>query len=513
MSGRKRNAIKTGMIGLLSQSISLILQIISRKCFIQFIGEEILGLNGTFASILSTISLAELGFQNAVAFHLYRPLAEHDREKINAIVNIYKTVYRALGIFFCVVSVLLLPFLRYVLKGVAVTNEIYLFFLLQAMTSTCSYFLAYRRAILFADQKEYVYKITDAVMNIVFKTAQIAAIVIWHSYPVYLILQIIQVYGSNLIVHFICKKRYPYIEKVRFDRAYAKKMLSDVKEISMGRFAGYVYSSTDNLLISSFLGPVCVALLGNYSTITTNLRFLTNSVLSGMIPIIGNYLAEGEDKRRQEEKFYIYQHLRYAISMVLLIPAFVLIDDFVILWVGESFVLSFTIKVLLIADQLLILLYGACADYITAKGLFRQSRVVLSAAAATNLAVSVIGVLVWGMEGVLAGTVCSQIINLTGYGWMMYQSFFDQKKGGYRKYLLKNLHFIVTFVITAALCMYVYACLPMTVSAGRFVVGGIVCELLVAVLYLLFNCRNSETRRLISMFVSLAKRKWKERRQ
>lgn len=509
MSGRKRNAVKSGMIGLLSQSISLILQIISRKFFIQFIGEEILGLNGTFASVLSTISLAELGFQNAVAYHLYRPLAENDREKINAIVNVYKTVYRALGIFFCAVSVLMLPFLKYVLKGVVVTNETYLFFLLQAMTSTCSYFLAYRRTILFADQKEYVYKIIDAVMNSVFKTAQIAAIVIWHSYPVYLTLQIVQVYGSNLIVHFICKKKYPYIEKACFDKACAKKMLSDVKEISMGRFAGYVYSSTDNLLISSFLGPVCVALLGNYSTITTNLRFLTNSVLSGMIPIIGNYLAEGEDKRRQEAKFHMYQHLRYVISMVLLIPAFVLIDDFVILWVGESFVLSAAIKVLLIADQFLILLYGACADYITARGLFKQNRMVLSAAAVTNLVISAIGVWLWGMEGVLIGTVCSQIVNFAGYGWMMHKCFFDGEKGGYGRYLLKNLHFIVTFAITTVCCMCAYACLPMAVSIGRFAAGGILCEIMVAVLYLLFNCRNDEMKRLASMFVLAVRRRWK----
>lgn len=76
MSGRKQIAIKSSIIGLMSQSASLILQIISRKVFIQFIGEEILGLNGTFASVLSTLSLAELGFQNAVSFHLYKPVAE-----------------------------------------------------------------------------------------------------------------------------------------------------------------------------------------------------------------------------------------------------------------------------------------------------------------------------------------------------------------------------------------------------------------------------------------------------
>lgn len=504
MSGRKRNALKSGMIGLISQSSSLVLQIISRKVFIQFIGEEILGLNGTFASILSTISLAELGFQNAVAFHLYRPLAEKNQEKINIIVNIYKTVYRALGIFFCVASVFLLPFLKYILKNTDITSDVYVFFLLQAMASACSYFLAYRRTILFADQKEYIYRMIDAVMNFVFKTAQIAAIVVWHSYIVYLLLQIIQVYASNLIVHFICIKKYPYINKTHFDKGYAKKILFDVKEISIGRFASYVYSSTDNLLISSFLGPVYVALLGNYATITTNLRFLTNGVLGCMVPIIGNYLAEGEDKRRQEEKFHIYQHLRYVMSMVLLIPTFTLIDDFVTLWVGEVFVLSFAVKTLLIADQFLQLLHGACVDYISAKGLFKQSRVILSITAITNLVISVIGVLLWGMEGILVGTVCSQVVGFFGYGWIMYKCFFNEKKAGYGNYLLKNLYFAVTFVISTVVCIYVYDNLPMAVSVGRFIIGGCVCEGIVVVSYLLLNCKSNEMRSLLSMIISAA---------
>ncbi len=509
MSGRKQIAVKSGIIGLMSQSASLILQIISRKVFIQFIGEEILGLNGTFASVLSTLSLAELGFQNAVSFHLYRPVAEKNEKEISDIVNIYKTIYRMIGIFFCVASVLLLPFLKYILKDIDATKDIYIFFLLQAMSSTCTYFLAYRRTILYADQKEYIYRVVDTIMNFVFKTAQIVVIVTCHSYVAYLLLQIVQVYASNIIIHCICRKKYPFIKKEPFNKAYARRILKDVKEISIGRLASYVYSSTDNLLISSFVGTVKVAGLGNYTTITTNLRMLINSILSPMIPIIGNYLTENEANEHQEKKFNIYLHLRYLITIVLLVPTFVLIDDFVSMWIGKRYILSSSIKVLLIADLFLTMLQGVCTDYISAKGLFKQNRHVLSISTGMNLGISLLLVFKLGVTGVLVGTVCAQVFNFFAYGIITYKYCFPEIKAGYRKYLLKNIYYTASFILYIIACNYIYGTWNMEASIGKFLWGGLMCEGIVGVMYLILNCKNKEMRELCGMFTSALKKKIK----
>lgn len=507
MSGRKRIAVKSGIIGLVSQITSLLLQIISRRVFIQFIGEEILGLNGTFTSVLSTLSLAELGFQNAVSFHLYRPMSEKDENKINTIVNIYRTIYRMIGIFFCVAAVALLPFLKYILKDVDITRDIYIYFLLQAMSSICTYFLAYRRTVLYADQKEYIYKVADAVTSYVFKTAQIMVIIFYHNYYIYLLLQVLQVYVANIIVHFICRRKYPYIKKEPFNKSYAKKIFRDVKDISVGRVASYIYSSTDNLLISSFVGTVKVAGLGNYTTITTNLRMLINSIMSPMIPIIGNYLTESNKAEKQEDKFKVYAHLRYLLSLLLFVPAYVLIDDFVSMWIGKEFILASSIKLFLIADLFLIMLQGACTDYMAAMGLFRQSRYITSISAGINLLLSLLLVFKWGVSGVLIGTVCSQIFNFFGYGLIIYRYCFGEIKSGYRKYLLKNLYYVTGFIITIIACSFIYGKLSFDVSIIKFILGGILCEAVILVLYFLLNWRSKEMRELYSMVINALKRK------
>ena len=58
---RDRLAVKNGVITLGCQLSDVILGFIVRKIFITYIGVEMLGLNGTFTSLLSTLSLAELG--------------------------------------------------------------------------------------------------------------------------------------------------------------------------------------------------------------------------------------------------------------------------------------------------------------------------------------------------------------------------------------------------------------------------------------------------------------------
>ena len=55
--------------------LKILVQFVSRTVFIQVLGREYLGLGGLFTNILMMLSLAELGFGEAITFSLYGPLA------------------------------------------------------------------------------------------------------------------------------------------------------------------------------------------------------------------------------------------------------------------------------------------------------------------------------------------------------------------------------------------------------------------------------------------------------
>lgn len=511
MNKRKRLVIKNGMIGITSQVISLILQLISRKCFIQFIGVEILGINNTFISLLQTLSLAELGFQTAIVYSLYKPIHENDKKVINEIVNIYKIVYRGIGIIFIGLVIVLLPFLRFILKNIQFNNSIYLFFLLQASASTCTYFLAYKRTLLYADQKEYVYKIVDMIANIIFKSLQIVTIVFLENYYLYLILQFCQVYLSNFVVHILCKKQYPYLHNVSINKTYFSRIMKDVKQVFAGRMAGYVYNCTDNLVISVMISTIAVGYFNNYTTITNNLKFLTASFMSPIAPIIGNYLIDKNTKDSRETTFRLYTHMRFIFSLIIIIPMLILIDDFIALWVGSEYVLSYWIKILLGIDLFVNLLQGPCSDYIFGSGLFKYDKYIQIIGMITNIGCSVILANILGVEGVLIGTIISQTIVWIGKSIITYRYSLVQDSTYIIKYWIKNFFYFIFALICCLVCNLAYKAILFDLSLFKLLLGGVITELIIIITYSIFFLRSSEGGKLLSMFVNMitAKRKLK----
>ena len=76
------------------------------------LGNEYLGLNGLFTSILQVLSLAELGFGDAIVFSMYKPIIENDNKMLSALLNLYKKVYRIIGKVILCVGLLILPFIK-----------------------------------------------------------------------------------------------------------------------------------------------------------------------------------------------------------------------------------------------------------------------------------------------------------------------------------------------------------------------------------------------------------------
>ena len=501
---RKNLIIKNSTVGLFSQVITLIFTFVTRNLFIKYIGIELLGLNSTLASVLSTLSLAELGFQSAIVYNLYQPIHDNNYEEINSIINILKIIYRGIGIFFIVAALAVTPFLKYIVKGIEVDFQIYVFFWLQAAASTCTYFLAYKRAILFADQKDYISKTIDLIFNIVFNVIICITLIVYKSYFLYLVLKIIQTYLSNIIVHFYCTINYPFLKKGKIDFTRLKMIWNNVKDIFSGRIASFVYSSTDNLVISTFVSTVSVGFLVNYTTVFNSLKTLTSSVLSPIIPILGNYLIEEEDNNSRENLFKTYTFVRYIIALVVVIPSIILINSFITMWIGGSMILEPVIIILLGCDFYIHLVHSATCDFINGAGLFKSDKYIEIIGALCNIVTSIILVQFCGIKGVLIGTIISQVILWIGRSLIVYRECLKLGGNRYVHYWIDNIIYLFIAVILVVVLNKCYMVLPIKNIILRFIVGGIICELCIG-LAVLFIFRRTKELRFIIKFIKRKK--------
>ena len=79
------------------QLLTILLTFVSRTAFIYTLGAEYLGLNGLFSNILSILALSELGIGGAIAFYLYKPLADKDIDRIKVLMKFYRRCYNYVG--------------------------------------------------------------------------------------------------------------------------------------------------------------------------------------------------------------------------------------------------------------------------------------------------------------------------------------------------------------------------------------------------------------------------------
>lgn len=507
---RTQKTMRNGVVSMIEQVMSILLSFISRKVFIQYLGVELLGLNSTFASILNTLSLAELGFKQVVVFHLYSALAKDDKAQINALVNIYKLVYRCIGIFFIAASVCCLPFLQLFLSDIEATNRVRLYFLIQAITGSCTYFLAYKRNILYADQQSYVSAFVDTLVNTAAAFLCIASAVLTRSYLLFLLINLVKTYLSNLIVHRICAKRYPYLHSEKVDWALLKKIASSLKDVVLERLAGYVYSSTDNLLISMFISTVQVGFLNNYIMMINHIRNLMKGLSTPLIPALGNKIALEQEGSRQMDTFRLLEQVYFWLTGLAVVPVYVLADFFIGMYFGEAFIAAPGILLLLCVDMYVAISQDACQCYLTANGLFRIRRNISIGGAVMNIAVSLLLMKPFGTVGILAGTAASQVYYWAVRSIVTFRNCLNQSWKELLGYWLRQAGFLG--MISAAIWISRTA---VNSIAGNpiavFIIGGVLCELCFSGLTLVC-CRGIKAERALEeILLNLLKSRIKNR--
>jgi len=113
---RTVNSIRNIGAGFVGQLLQAVVGFVSRTVFIHYLAVEYLGINGLYSSILSILSLTELGIGSAFVYSLYNPLAEKNKMAIATIMRLYKKVYVTIGIAVFILGLCVIPFLDQIIE-------------------------------------------------------------------------------------------------------------------------------------------------------------------------------------------------------------------------------------------------------------------------------------------------------------------------------------------------------------------------------------------------------------
>lgn len=483
MSSLARKSLINSCSALFLQVFMVPLNFLLRVLLLRYVGIEVIGLSSTLASLVSFLSLAEGGVGTAISYCLYKPLVEKDTNKINAYLMVFKRIYTVLAVFVLVAGAVLSLFIPYIITGMEINAFVYIVFFLECANASISYLLCYRRTLLGADMKAWVANNVDMVCNGIFISVGLFVVYLTHDYILYLIVIIIKTITSNIVIHKKCDRIYPYLHKTTFNRDLFDEVLSYAKNLFVGNIGAFVFNSTDNIVISMATSTVNVGYLSNYNMITNYLRSFSVAALSGVTPAIG----QKQVKSTLNDKIIMfgkYRQICYLLALFVAVPAGVLLDYFVVNVYGSEYLMSQSISVLLVMILYLYLVPTPYGTYVITNGAFAASKRADMVAATTNLSFSLLFVYLYGLPGVLLGTVVSMF-----FAWLVRADFvFKNILQLSRKKILLECGKEVYLLLIMFTAIGVSGKLSIHIATGNFVINFLMIAILAEVVSFSLYC-------------------------
>lgn len=491
---RTKSTLINTSFAIISRIVAMFFGFIQKTVFIRTLGIAYAGVAGLFTDILTVLSLAELGIGSAIAYSLYKPIAENDYRRIAQLMNFFKKAYFLIAIVIITIGICLAPFIKYIIKDVPdITESIQVIFLLYILSTATTYLLVYKNTLLVAAQKQYIVTNIQMIFTIITVIMQCITLLFFRQFILYLILQITLSLLQNITINYFATKEYPQLKEYNnenISNVDKKKLFRDVRALMLYKVANVITTGTDSTIISSALGTSQVGIIGNYRTIRGYITSMIAQFYNSINPSLGN-LAATEGIERQYDIFKKINFGTFWIACFCSVCFAILFNPFMKIWLGnENWILPIYTVEVYIMEYFFSTMIGPVGAFRIANGLFVQTKYLALIQAVLNLIISVLLVKPLGILGVLLGTLISILLTQLWYEPMvLYRVVF--KKSVISYYLTILLYFGIT-VLSFILVSLAVSFLSFSSILMNFVIRIILCIIVPNCLIILFFKKTSE---------------------
>lgn len=506
---RIKNSIKNMTFGIASQILSVMMAFFTRTVFIYVLGAKYLGIEGLFTNILSILSLTNLGMESAIIFSLYKPLKEKNEVEIKGYMKIYEKVYRIVGVVILFIGIAIIPFLPTIINDtINIKESITVVYIMFLLNTSISYIYIYKQSILIANQQNYLISKIHAYFIIISNLVQICTLIFFKSYIPVLGMQLICRILENIIISKIADKKFPFLKdnsiEANLSIGKKKQLFKDVYSMLLYKISGVVINSTDNIIISYFVGIIYVGIYSNYLLVISTVRTLISYIFSSIKASVGNLIASSEDKKK-EFMFNEILFVSFWVYGFCSISFYILFDDFIKIWIGDKFLLdSFTLLIIVI-NFYTGGMQEASTIYRDATGLFGTGKYRPVIAAILNLIISIILAPSLGIAGILLGTIASR---LAVYFWfdpyVVYKYiFFKNYKIYFLNYIKYTLIVLFSGYITGLISGLTNE-LPLYIS---FIIKIIICIFIPNFIFVLIYMNSKYFKYIKDIIILISKKR------
>lgn len=407
---RSKKALVNAVAGIVSYAVLLVSNFITRAVFVRILGLDMVGVESLFKNLITMLSLAELGLGTGIIYKLYKPISDGDFKKIKQVLNFYKQAYKIIAAIILAAGFVMAFFVHIFIKEEI--NPVYLgvLFFLYVADVVASYLYANRKAMIIADQNNYIVSRNDAAVSVLTMAAQVVLLVLTRNFVVYACVKIVcRLIGASLIGRQF-KKRYPEIvadkSKELIDGEERRSLMKNISALLCHRIGAFSVTATGTAIVTYFVNLVSAGIYANYTLITNTLTQVIAQVFNGITASFGNLMTT-ESKEKVYDRFNVLYFLNFLIYSFCTVSVFTLIQPFVRLVFGAESLFPAKTVALLVAYFYIFGMRRVIFMTKDSAGLFRPDRYLALLEAVINLVMAIALVRKMGVDGVILASILS----------------------------------------------------------------------------------------------------------
>lgn len=439
---RKKNILKSALVGLTESLVSIICGFILPRMILIYFGSDYNGIIASVTQFIGCIALLKSGIGMATKAALYKPLHNGDQKQINGIMSATMKYLRKVAyLFLAAILIFAIIYAFFINDDFSWFFTFTLVIIISVSTFFQYFFGLGNQLLLEADQKYYIVAFIS-IINIVFNTViSVICMKLGMSIHEVKLFSSIIYCSTPIILYFYVKKVYNLDTKVEPDwNSIAKRWDAFGMQI-----ANFVNDNTDIIVASLFLNMKEVSVYTIYYLAINGIKKITSRITTGVEAALGNIVANN-NKKLLKNNFLLFEFTLNFMCVVIFSCLIVLIIPFVSVYtkgITDANYIRKLFAIIACVAELFYCLRLAYTYMIQATGMFLETKKYYYIEAIINIVISVSLVNIFGLVGIVFGTLIAMIYRTIVFAYFVYRNIIEINISAFWKRMLTTISCIV----------------------------------------------------------------------
>lgn len=485
--------------------VALVCGLILPKLVLETYGSAYNGVIQTIIQFLGYISILSLGINGPTRVAVYRALATKDDHKLHGILRANEVYMRKVGAALVVYMIFLAACYPYLVRDQFAWWEVASLVVIIGVGELVEYvFACSSRILLKAEQKTYIY--TTLMIGSKIASTFVAFLLVKRGSGIHTVrMAMVACFAvTPVLTDVITKRMYHINSRVKPDNSAIEQRGDAIAHA----LTDMVNDSAPTFLLTLLTNPITISIYSVYSLILNNMLKIQKAFTSNLEGAFGEFWAKGE-KEKFGEKFGTLEYLMFAYLLLIYTTTMSVILPFIKIYTADVTDANYVLPLFAFLFVCSTAAYSLRTPYIIAvqaAGKYRDTRSMVSKEAVINVSVSVVGILLWGLNGVVLGMLTANLYRVIGYAYFCYRKMLNIPM---IRFVKRMIWLLVGGAIIIGVQLYVVNYILKINGWMQWAVSGVICVCIAGIILLIssFLLYRKDLNNAVHMVVTMLSRK------